>query len=149
MGRSVKYTQSLVDQFCEGLSQGKTLRSLCAGDSMPSHTQVRRWLQQKADFQRRYRQAIEESAENFEAKILEEVEALTADNARVAQIKINTWFKIMGQRNPNRYGENKKSEPPFTPIKTVQEMTDEELQHCLNDTLTQARNREQEGSGFE
>jgi hypothetical protein len=44
MGRPSSFTQEIADKICEGIAEGKSLRSLCGSEEMPNKATVFRWL---------------------------------------------------------------------------------------------------------
>lgn len=71
MARPSKHTQKLADSICSQLADGKSLRSICAGKTMPSKSSVMRWLASNEQFRDQYARAREEQADVFFEEIIE------------------------------------------------------------------------------
>ena len=59
MPRPSKYTQEMVDQICEGLSEGGSLRQLCKQEGMPNRATILRWANDKPEFREQYQEACQ------------------------------------------------------------------------------------------
>lgn len=62
-GRPSLYSQEKADQICERISDGESLRSICASDEMPNKATVFRWLIEYPDFATKYAHAREAQAD--------------------------------------------------------------------------------------
>jgi hypothetical protein len=70
MGRPSDFTQETADAICEGLIDGKSLRTICAGDDMPHKATVCRWLAVNETFRDQYARAREAQADALFDEIL-------------------------------------------------------------------------------
>lgn len=72
-GRPSSFTDELCDRICEALADGRSLRSICTDDDMPSQTTVFRWLgdERYASFRERYARAREAQADAIFDEILD------------------------------------------------------------------------------
>ena len=71
MSRPSEYTPEIADLICERLSNGESLRTICAGEDMPSKSTVFRWLAANADFGTKYAYAREEQADLYAESIVD------------------------------------------------------------------------------
>lgn len=64
-GRPSAYSIDVADRICDGLADGRSLRSICLDDGMPSQSMVFRWLadERYAAFRERYARAREAQAD--------------------------------------------------------------------------------------
>lgn len=64
-GRPSAYTEDIADRICDGLADGRSLRSICLDEDMPSQSMVFRWLadERYASFRERYARAREAQAD--------------------------------------------------------------------------------------
>lgn len=62
-GRPSNYTPELADLICAELSEGKSLRSICRLESMPSVQTCFTWMRAHPQFLEQYARAKEESAD--------------------------------------------------------------------------------------
>jgi hypothetical protein len=63
MGRLSTYTQEIADAICERISEGHSLRTICAVDGMPSVPTVCRWVLDNDEFAEQYARARRMQAE--------------------------------------------------------------------------------------
>lgn len=71
---------------CERLAGGETLESICASPGMPSQPTVYRWLQQCAEFKRRYALARRVQAERWIDQVVDIADSL-GDGALEADLR--------------------------------------------------------------
>lgn len=71
MGRPSDYEQETADLICEQLVEGKSLRSLCRDEDMPSVSTVCRWLASNPEFREQYARAREMQADALFDEILD------------------------------------------------------------------------------
>lgn len=70
-GRPSIYTKKLGDSVCEGISNGWSVRTVCAEDAMPGLTTVFKWIRELPEFAKQYAQACEERTEAHNESLLE------------------------------------------------------------------------------
>lgn len=58
----IGYSKDVADRILEQVSDGKSLRSICEAQDMPSRVTVFAWLREKPDFAEEYDRARKESA---------------------------------------------------------------------------------------
>lgn len=116
MGRPSIYTQELADKICAELSEGKSLRTVCAGEGMPDLKTIFSWFRIHKEFLQHYARAKEESAEADEEK-LEDIgdtaieEAKNADPKAASavvqayKLKADNIKWAMSKKKPKKYGE--------------------------------------------
>lgn len=63
MGRPSDYTQELADEICAELAAGKSMRTVCKPDAMPSRQTLFSWMRLYPQFLDQYARAKEESAD--------------------------------------------------------------------------------------
>ena len=63
VGRPTLYSEELIDEICERISGGDSLKDICAEDGMPKRTTVFRWLAKYEEFRNLYARAREEQAD--------------------------------------------------------------------------------------
>lgn len=66
-----QYTQEIAIRFCTAISEGKSLRSVCKIEGMPSKPTVFEWLRDNPEFARLYQIACEERAEGYAEEIVD------------------------------------------------------------------------------
>lgn len=83
-GRPTKYTKQLAAKICEQLSLGRSLRSVCKSDDMPSISSVFNWFDIYPEFVEQYERAKQESADSYADEIVD-----IADNEAVTDLIID------------------------------------------------------------
>lgn len=83
MGRPTSYTQELADLICAELAEGKSMRTVCKADDMPSMSTVFKWLRERPEFSQQYTKAKEESAD-----------ALVEEMLDIADDGTNDWMEV-------------------------------------------------------
>ena len=86
VGRPTDYTQELVDEICEKIATGDSMRSVCRCDDMPAMTTLFRWLREKEGFKKQYEIATQERTE-----------AMSEDIIDIADNGTNDWMKTHGK----------------------------------------------------
>ena len=87
-------TPELADKICEELTEGRSLRSICKDDGMPSIGTVFRWLASNEEFCKQYAHARDAQADTLADDCLD-----ISDNAKLDVIKdeVTGGFKIDGE----------------------------------------------------
>lgn len=105
IGRPTIYTQKLVDEICERIACGESLRSVCRDEKMPNMITIIRWLadESKADFCKQYDRARVEQANTLIDQCLNTAEE-EADVSR-ARLIIDTRKWFASKMFPKKYGD--------------------------------------------
>ena len=113
-GRPSLYSPALADSICNQLSQGESLRTICARDGMPETVTVYRWLEKDEAFQAKYAHARSIGIDMLADEILEIADrpSATLDNGatdtgdvahRKLQIDTRKWY--LSKLAPKKYGD--------------------------------------------
>lgn len=70
-GRPSDFTEELAANICAQIAEGKSLRSICKQEGMPSGTTVFRWLGDNTKFREQYAHAREAQADFMAEEILD------------------------------------------------------------------------------
>lgn len=118
------YDKAIGDLVCEALASGRSLRSVCEDDGMPSKTTVMRWLLDDEAFRDQYAQARELQAEAIFDEIIDIaddgsndwMERKNADGENIGwqengealrrsvlRVEARKW--MAGKLKPKKYGE--------------------------------------------
>ena len=62
-GRPSEYTREIAEEFCNRLSEGLSMRTVCKADDMPSGVTIFKWLRDYPEFLKQYEQAKVNSAD--------------------------------------------------------------------------------------
>jgi hypothetical protein len=97
------YGQETIDAICDALADGRSLRSICRDDGMPSTSTVCKWLAKNADFAEQYARARELQADALFDDVLDiadkGLKALETPEDRRIQIDARKWMagKLKGK----------------------------------------------------
>lgn len=115
-GRPKKYTTELADLICQKISQGKSLKSICSEEGMPSMSSVFNWIHSEKGFLEKYDAATEERT----IAMGEEIIDLSDDSLNLAQsvdpkaagavvaaakLQVDTRKWVMSKMKPKKYGD--------------------------------------------
>lgn len=104
-GRPSSYTQELADKICEELALGKSLRTVCAGEDMPSMQTVFSWFRTKPEFLEQYARAKQESSDYMAEELIDISDTENMEDVQRARLRIDTRKWLMAKMKPKRYGD--------------------------------------------
>jgi uncharacterized protein YodC (DUF2158 family) len=115
------FTQQKADEICKQIADGKSLRSICADDSMPCTDTVLKWLIDIEGFSAQYAHARELQMELMASEIIEIAEEspmmtitfgesgekTCLDNAGIQRnrLRVDTRKWLMSKLAPKKYGD--------------------------------------------
>lgn len=100
----VPYSQDLADRICAQLADGKSMRTVCSADGMPSRTTLFRWMRDIPGFVEQYDKAKAESADALVDDMLADARNESLDpNSR--RIRVDTMKWIASKMKPKKYGD--------------------------------------------
>lgn len=121
-GRPTDYTEELASRICFELAQGRSLRSVCRDEGMPSGVTFFSWLRTYPEFLKQYETAKQESADAMAEDLLDiadtpvmgEIKTIRPDGSveikqdemlghRRLQVDTRKW--LMSKMKPKKYGE--------------------------------------------
>lgn len=122
MGRPSDFTQEIADVICEGIADGRSLRSICDDEGMPSKAAVCRWLGKNDAFRDQYAHAREMQADTYFEDVIDIADdsrndwmkqfgdedigwRLNGDHVRRAQLRIDARKWMAGKLRPKKYGD--------------------------------------------
>lgn len=92
MPRPSEFTQEIADTICEQIADGKSLRSICRVDAMPSKSSVFKWLGLHKTFADQYARAMEARADSHADDIIDIADDPTLDpNDKRVRIDARKW----------------------------------------------------------
>lgn len=122
IGRPSKYSDEMVENICEKIANGRSLRSICAEDGMPPMKTIYRWLEANEGFRHQYARAREKQADYFAEEIIEIADSAEAESAAVskAKLQIDARKWAASKIAPKKYGDKqeldvKSSDGSMTP----------------------------------
>lgn len=100
------YTPDLAAKFCAALADGKSIRTVCKADGMPSKATVFRWLREYPEFAKMYEVATDERADTLVDEIVEIADncKTDADSIRKAKLRIHARVEYAQKMKPRKYG---------------------------------------------
>jgi len=121
-GRPSKYSPETVKAICAQLMMGKSLRSICQAEDMPSQTTVYEWLQMHKEFAEKYAHAREIQADTYADEIADIADDATNDWMRTnnpddegyrvngehvqrSRLRIDARKWMAGKLRPKKYGD--------------------------------------------
>jgi hypothetical protein len=79
VGRPSEYTPEIAEAICDGIIEGKSIKTICKADELPSHTTVFKWLASNREFADLYARAKDIQAEVMSEDLLDIVDDGTND----------------------------------------------------------------------
>jgi len=143
-------TPELSDKICDELIEGRSLRSICKDEGMPSVGTVMRWLAKNDDFCKQYAYARDAQADTIFDETLEIADNSTDDIEIIqssengsrpaikhsaiarARLQIDTRKWYAGKLKPKKYGDSqtikgdKENPLTFVPIQIIDNVPDME-----------------------
>ena len=139
IGRPSKYSDEMAENICEKIANGRSLRSICAEDGMPTTSTVCKWLIENKEFSEQYARARTRQADYFFEEIVEIADSVEADSAAVmkARLQVDARKWAASKIAPKKYGDKteldvKSSDGSMTP--TVR-LNAEEFRKIAEDVL--------------
>lgn len=118
MSRPQLYTEDIGAELCAAIAAGKSLRTVCATDPMPSMPTVFKWLRTNPEFFERYAIAREQRAEAIFEESLEiaddssgdwvdvdGVQKFSQEHVNRARLRVDTRKWFLSKMMPKVYGE--------------------------------------------
>lgn len=109
MGRPSSFTQDIADRICEHLIEGKSLRSICLADDMPSAAAVCRWLGENEPFREQYAQARDAQADTLADEIVDiadgEKGSRPAQDSNRDRLRVDARKWVAAKLKPKKYGD--------------------------------------------
>ena len=119
----VAFSQEVFDSICTQIADGKSLRSICAQDGMPTTTSVMRWLKEDdgGELREQYTRAREAQADTIFDEILEIADegrydwmeqsgesagyTLNGEHVQRSRLRIDARKWMAGKLRPKVYGD--------------------------------------------
>ena len=147
-GKPTRFTQALADEICEQLADGKSLRSICQREDMPTKAAVFRWLGEQEAFADQYARARESQADALADDIVDiadtpktgqkkttradgKVEITEGDMIEHRRLQVDARKWVAAKLKPKKYGDRVAHEltgKDGGPIEHREALTDAELE---------------------
>jgi hypothetical protein len=118
VGRPSDYTLELAAVICERIADGKSLKSICLSEEMPSKSSVYLWLTAHPEFSDMYARAREDQADTLADEIVDiaddgKRDYITADGVKIldhdhisrARLRVDARKWIAAKLKPKKYGD--------------------------------------------
>jgi hypothetical protein len=115
IGRPSSYSDELAARICAELACGKSLRTVCKPEGMPSLETIFRWLREKPEFRDQYAHAKNESADALVEEMLDIADDASGDhddegrfvseNVQRSKLRIDTRKWIAAKMKPKKFGD--------------------------------------------
>jgi hypothetical protein len=123
IGRPSSYSKAVGTTICERLSQGESLRRICADKEMPGKSTVMRWLADVPEFRDQYARARELQADYWAEEIIEIADdgtndyvekenrdgsthqAVDSEHINRSRLRVDTRKWLMARLAPKKYGD--------------------------------------------
>lgn len=113
------YTQEIADRICAELEEGRSLRSICEAEGMPSEALVRKWAANDTEgFYAQYARAREIGYEKMAEEIIEISDDGSRDYMKVgdrdvpdydhiqrSKLRVDTRKWLLSKMLPKKYGD--------------------------------------------
>lgn len=99
-----QFSQAAADEICERIAQGKSLRSICMDQHLPSMSTVFKWLGSEPLFAESYMRAREAQADALVDDMVDIADDKSLDpNDRRIRIDTRKW--LAGKMRPKKYSD--------------------------------------------
>jgi hypothetical protein len=107
IGRPTKYSDEWARQFCDLISQGKSVVDICAMEGQPSRDSVYAWMREREDFSDMYARAREERADLLFEELFEIADKPCANQVEVQQQRnrLDTRKWALSKLAPRKYSD--------------------------------------------
>lgn len=110
VGRPSDYNPETTEYICNEIAEGRSLRSICREDGMPSAGTVCRWLAEHKEFQEQYAHAREAQGEVHADGIVEIADNATPETVAQDKLRIDARKWVASKLKPKKYGDKVQQE---------------------------------------
>jgi hypothetical protein len=116
MGRPTDYCDKIAIDICTEISLGRSLRSICEDQAMPSVRTVITWKRKYPEFLQQYDSACIERSEMLVEDMLHIADNSDPSEAAKTRIQVDTRKWAASKMKPKKYGENSEPEKQVVPF---------------------------------
>ena len=106
----VSYSPELAEKILDRISEGESLRRICADDGMPDRRTVLRWLESDKELATKCARARELQADSIFDELREIAEDGNPEDVQRAKLRVSTLQWMAAKLAPKRYGEKIQAE---------------------------------------
>lgn len=125
MAYSDEEAVAIKTRVCLEITEGKSLRSICLAEDMPSAETIRVWLIEDGDFSAQYARAREQQADFYADEIIDIADE--AKDANLARLQIDARKWKASKLQPKKYGDK----IDLNHSGSIENLTDEQLESKL------------------
>lgn len=107
-GRPSLFSESLIQDICDRLSEGEPLAEICRSEGYPNPSTIRRWITERPDISSAIADAREDGEDRITANIRKTAkgeEGFSSGDVVRDKLIIETDLKLLAKWNPRKYGE--------------------------------------------
>lgn len=108
-GAPSTFTDDIGETICKGLANGKTLTKLCEELKLAPET-IYGWVRQNESFSENYHNARASMAKTLIDKLVDESEAIDADNVLAAKVRADILRWVATRYAPSQFADSKRIE---------------------------------------
>lgn len=105
VGQPTSYTVKRATEICALIADGKSVRTICKAQDMPSSATVYVWLKEHPEFQEQYTRAREDQADAIFDECLAIADDAQADTVQQDKLRIDTRKWMAGKLRPKKYND--------------------------------------------
>lgn len=105
MSRPTDYSEELADMICEGIMEGRSLRSICGDKGMPDRSTVHRWLSAHDGFATKYARARDIQADLLFEDMQDVADEGNPEDVQRARLRVMTMQWRASKLAPKKYGD--------------------------------------------
>ena len=112
MSRPSSFTQAIADEICFRIIDGKSLRSICADEHMPSIPTVFSWLSKGAqgderyvNFLNQYTRARDLQGDTYADEIIAISDEADKENAHAIRVRVDARKWVASKLKPKKYAD--------------------------------------------
>ena len=105
MGRPSLYSDKLAVEICTEISLGRSLRSICKDEGMPTVKTVINWKRHHPEFLQQYDSACIERSDMLVEDMLHIADESDPNHAAKTRIQVDTRKWAASKMKPKKYGE--------------------------------------------
>lgn len=107
MPRPSTFTNEIADLICERMSEGESLRKICAEPGIPSMSTVFRWLGdgKNSAFREQYARAREAQADKYADELVDIADEGRNEDAGIIRLRMDARKWAASKLAPKKYGD--------------------------------------------
>ena len=104
--KPVPFSIEVFAEVCNRIAEGRSLRSVCKDDGMPSTSGFMKWVKKDVSLVEQYARAMEDRADVLFEETIEIADSATPETVNVARLQVDTRKWYLGKVNPKVYGDS-------------------------------------------